>query len=179
MLVAMAALAWPSVLQMIQQARLDRAAENVRRELEEARLRSLETSIPHQVRFEPQGGRLVVLPDDPAVLANTAFGTDASNSELLLRFSALTLPEGLAFQAAETASDTLTETLPVEWFNGLEDADELAGTAWSSPVVFYPDGTAIESAFDIVDESGRSVRVTVRGLTGAIALRPQHRRSEP
>ena len=44
------------------------------------------------------------------------------------------------------------------------------------PILFAPDGSATDASLEIVDESGRFVRMSIRGLTAAIFVgNPQAR----
>ena len=60
------------------------------------------------------------------------------------------------------------ESLDAEWFEGLEDAGELASTQWSDPVEFSFEGNADDAFFYLLDPNKRSIRFRIRGLTGAV-----------
>jgi hypothetical protein len=42
-----------------------------------------------------------------------------------------------------------------------------SGGAWSSPVLFHPDGTTSDATVVLANDAGQTVRVTLRGLTGS------------
>jgi hypothetical protein len=66
------------------------------------------------------------------------------------------LPDGVIFADAQvSSSNQLTATL-----------GSTGGGSWSSPILFRPDGTTSDASVLLVNASGMTIRVTLRGLTG-------------
>jgi hypothetical protein len=53
-----------------------------------------------------------------------------------------------------------------------EEAEQSSVTdaVWSEPILFYPDGTATSARLVLKNEHGRSIELTLRGLTGVVSI---------
>jgi len=91
------------------------------------------------------------------------------------------LPEDIRFASADEESDGLDEwdlenDTELDASNLLErsefsgDLDFLAPEDWSSPIVFYPNGRTSNAVIELVGERDYRIRLTVRGVTGAIFI---------
>lgn len=177
LLLALAGLAAPALMDRLAESQVYRAAESVREVLAEARTFAIDTGIDYQFRYEVNGQYFVVLPEEiePST-ANSV--TDDSDSSEYLRLSGQ-LNEGIQLRAADESSGDeerqATEQLSPAWFGGLPDAGMLSSKSWSAPIAFHFDGSASDGTFRVMDESGRTADISVRGLTGAVRLAAVYR----
>ncbi|MCA9102784.1 MAG: prepilin-type N-terminal cleavage/methylation domain-containing protein [Pirellulales bacterium] len=167
-LLVMASLAWPRVEGVYERHRLRKAAEDVRVHLTGSRLRALEEGTVYQFRFQPDGRSYDVAP--------LATGATAVLSG--------TLPESMHFAVddAQTAGTSGTAGMTsAASITSLADGGALANTGLTSyagltassatvPILFLPDGTADDTSLYVVDDLGRRLRVSVRGLTAAVTV---------
>jgi prepilin-type N-terminal cleavage/methylation domain-containing protein len=163
----------PAALRMYADANLSDAAEKVRNLVGQARLNAINTGDQYQFRFEKDGRHFVQLPvevppeTDPTT-ATTIPTIPRPQSVLGL------LPEGMRFEslAAETTTtgDSPGPPLPPELFQGLPKPQELVSLEWSAPILYSADGSANDASWLVVDPRKESIRVDVRGLTGAASI---------
>ena len=132
---------------------------------------ALDSGVTYQFRFEPEGQHYLMIPYESDVLAapDASSGDSASTLGGASFKYAGKLPEDIRF-AFEEDVDGTAERLPDELLDGLPDAHDLKDAAWSPPLLFYPDGTAIDAAFRAIDSKSQLVRLSVRGLTGAVTV---------
>lgn len=156
----------PSALRMYADGQLNDAGEMVRHQLSLARGRAIETGERFQFRFEPDGRRCVVVPWE-ADLANDPERTSGGAKAAVLVSSA-TLPEGINF--VSTGPSAGGSALNDQLLAGLPNASDLAGVAWSAPILFAGDGSAIDATWMVSDGRGQGLRVEVRGLTGVATV---------
>ncbi|MFO1042581.1 MAG: prepilin-type N-terminal cleavage/methylation domain-containing protein [Planctomycetaceae bacterium] len=175
------AVAWPNVIRLTGQQRLLESSDKVRSLASSARIHAIESGLVYQFRYEPGGRRFVVIPFEREFesVSPDAQGTGASSS--LGRFSKASglLPEGVSFAAPKlpgTSSGTASggQKLSADLFSGLADAAKLEQASWSGPILFQPDGTGTDIAFEVVDRRNQRVTVTVRGVTGAVTVSRIH-----
>jgi prepilin-type N-terminal cleavage/methylation domain-containing protein len=77
------------------------------------------------------------------------------------------LTDGFAFAKGERVLDTRAALAESEL---PEDASSGGSSDAAPPVLFYPDGTTSEAVVTIADKTGRSISVTLRGLTGVARM---------
>lgn len=166
-LAVVAGLSWPLLDRPYADRQLLRAGEEVRQVLASARLNAIEHGVFYRFVYEQGGRTYLVEPEavgtsappagrggpSPAMLGTTASaGTDTRAPQVLRE-----LPPGLVFQPG--AGPVVTGFLAPP------------GGTWSMPVVFQPDGSAADAGFRIVDaERSKSVRLSIRGLTGTVRV---------
>jgi hypothetical protein len=91
-----------------------------------------------------------------AVPVEDAEGIEEDKPEDIMRLAKNSLPSGVIFASGEvSASSQVLATLGTA-----------NGGTWSSPVLFHPDGTSSDATVVLSNESGQTIRVTLRGLTG-------------
>ena len=165
-LVIMTGLIAPTVVRQVRETRVAQAAESVRETIARSRTLALDVGIDYQFRFEPNGRHFVVLPLElePADTNSTVGESDTSN---YLRLAG-ELSEDFRLQA--TSDRPTVETLEVAWFGKLENALQLSDALWSSPVIFHFDGTAADAGFRVTTDEKLTVDLSVRGLTGSVAV---------
>jgi type II secretory pathway pseudopilin PulG len=170
LLVVVAALTIPALGAMYGDYRLKQDAELVRIKVGGTRIRAIDAGVTYQFRFEPGGNRFVILPDQFEVGdfgGQGSAGTFDLEGQQIFRTSGQ-ISEGLTFRGA-FGEMVGTERLSDSQFAGLPEARRLAEATWSSPILFHADGTSMNAEFEIIDAKNQFVRVSVRGLTGAVS----------
>ncbi len=179
LLVAILALAWPALRGPMVNFRLRDAASRLRVELAKTRLRAMESGHAWQFRYVPGSGLFQVAPvDAPQEVERQRASEKRSLDEVQAALGPSTrdsLPEGVTFAPPDDAlrhniapppttsrSDVPSESLPADDMS----PEPLDRHLWSSPVVFYPDGTATSTKLCLAGANGCEVLVTLRGLTG-------------
>ena len=161
----------PSVMYLVHDRDLKSSVDEVRVELSRTRMHALDAGATYQFRYEPGGVRYIVLPEEFDVLENEQTQAQETNASVAPQIfkQVFELPEG--FQFENMIEDLPVEQLPEDWLSGLPDKLDLVSTNWAPPILFYPDGTAVESEFRVVEtERSQSMRLSVRGLTGAVTV---------
>ena len=164
LLATVAAVVTPAALRVFEGYALKQSAEAVRDDLTRARLSAVQEGMEYHFRTEPGGARWVVIPGEREPVA-----PDGQPAYVPVRSG--TLAAGVTFLSdapAELAGGALDPAL----FEGLPDAQALAGLNWADPLVFLPDGTAERETVTVADDGGRAMRVAVRALTGAATVGP-------
>jgi type II secretory pathway pseudopilin PulG len=176
------AVAMPNVLRLTGEQALVDSAEKVRALAASARVHAIDSGLVYQFRFEPGGRHFVAVPFErefESVNPN-AKGTGTK----LGRFSKASglLPEGVTFAAPSLLNPSangatgggLGQKLNSTVLAGLPDANKLENVSWSGPVLFQPDGSAVDAAVELVNRRNQRVTLRIRGVTGAIGVsRPQ------
>jgi type II secretory pathway pseudopilin PulG len=162
-MMTMIALAWTPLLRSWGDHRLKAATEDVRSILAGTRIQSLESDAVWQFRYEPGGNRYVRVPYQQAADQSDTSGTAGRIS--------LVLPEGITFSESTSSIAARSEPLSAADVQGLADAGELTGLKWSTPVLFYSDGTSTEATFQVIDDEVGEINVSVRELTGAVTVK--------
>lgn len=164
----------PSALRMFADSKLSDAAERVRNLVGQTRLHAVNTGEQYQFRFEKDGRRFVQLPVELPPTSTT--DSSSTPTATMARPPSVLgeLPEGMRFEAlvmdAAATTDPVGPPLSPELFQGLPKAQDLVSLAWSAPLVFSADGSASDSSWLVVDQRKQSIKIEVRGLTGAATL---------
>jgi prepilin-type N-terminal cleavage/methylation domain-containing protein len=175
----LAAMTWPSVLRMQADHNLSSAAEQVRLQLAAARTKAIKSGEKYQFLYEPKGRHFAVVPQDPepenpqAVSnANPAAASPAPTPNKSQKNTSGELPAKLTFVSTDMTSTVSlsSQKISATAFQGLNDAGTLASVGWSEPLVFAPDGSAMDAVVTISDHRGQQIDLNVRGLTGATAV---------
>jgi prepilin-type N-terminal cleavage/methylation domain-containing protein len=148
-------LAWSSLADIYKYQQLASAAQDVRSQLTAARAQAIESGAILQFVYEPGGRAYSVLPLEQVSEAATQQPTIDGD-----------LPERIRFEFPGADTTLNASTAPTS--DGLTIVVDNNSAA--APILFAPDGTASDSAFDILDDEGRFVRVSVRGLTAAVSV---------
>ena len=172
-LIVLLGMTYPSLRQLVQDNQLVSASENLRSALVQARVRAIENGVTYEFRFEPFGQRFVILPADSGLAQagteSAPTGATPTTSNEFWKVSGL-LPEQLHLQA-EGGGNVDSQTLPGDFFIGLDDAAELGQVSWSSPLQFLPDGSTTDEVIEVFDTDREYfIGLQIRGLTGAVAL---------
>lgn len=167
---------FPPVLRLMADQPLKEAADRARSQLTNVRLKALDAGVAWQFRFEPGGRHYLWMPHEPvtssaspettAVTATTA-APDADSGP-----QSSELPQKVNFAADLDGTPFVVEHLPPEMLAGLSNAYALGQVSWSTPVVFQPDGSAVDVELAVIDSRDRQMRLSVRGLTGGVTVFP-------
>ena len=168
-ILALASISWPAMERVYADYHLRRAAETMATAMAGARVRAIDAGTAYQFRFEPGGRRWCVLPYERDDLSgNSSDGASSASSAGVLSGE---IPEPLYFLT--TDPNAAVEQLNADALASLPEAALWTNVAWSSPIVYSADGSAVESHFDVADDKGNSYRISVRELTGAARVEQQ------
>jgi prepilin-type N-terminal cleavage/methylation domain-containing protein len=165
-------ISWPSVVRYMRDEAIREAAQSVQTAAAGSRIKAIDTGLTYQFRYEPGGQRFAVIPfDPPQNIDSTTAATAANPTQSIYPVLSGQIAESCWFESPDEGlvMSAPVERLPRDVFANLPDAYELESTAWGPPVLFYPDGTAIDAIFRIIDDGNRSIQVSVRGLTGTVS----------
>ncbi len=192
--VTLLAVAWPNLRRPLGRGLLREAGQQLARDLAQARLLAIESGQTLALRFEPGGSAYCIQPADAAVADETsaALGSVESDADPYAAWTDMeqqpSEPEQVEDQLPHEVVfvDPLDEQSADEaWLPGLEDefretaavSDPLIDAEasqetkdWSPPVLFYPTGRAENAEWTLRSSDGYLLRVTLRGLTGAVTL---------
>jgi type II secretory pathway pseudopilin PulG len=186
LLVIVGSLAAPAVTSSFASVRLRRAGDKIITCWANARARAIETGVPRQFRFMPDSGEACVepasiVPADPA-LAATSPGVDPTLSSPPAATAdpaatnPLASPSGEYDDAAPAVNIALAE--PIRFHSGESQVEDpltqerrvdplaAAGSSWSLPILFFPDGSASHASIVLSNDRNQFLRLTLRGLTG-------------
>ena len=164
LLVVIAAISMPLLLNSLAHARLQSSGELVRAAWGKARLAAMQAGETYVFRYEPTGNRYQIA----RLSAITAEDADELN----------TLPPVTEADAEYTEADMLrlakSRLAPEIIFAAGKVAavPQMAGPAaaveggWSQPILFYADGSTSDAAVLLANGDGETMRVILRGLTG-------------
>jgi type II secretory pathway pseudopilin PulG len=177
-LVAVAGAVAPIMVARMAEYRLKQGAEAARAAISATRIHAIDVSSVYQFRFEPGGRRYLAIPTDA-----DAFNSAQSGGLPRKSVEYGQLPEDLSFQivaaptsgtsAAPTsmmAGTTAAATDPA-WSAAIahvSNIGDFTSAVWSAPIVFRPDGTAMDAAVNVVDKTGDGFQLKVRELTGEV-----------
>ncbi|HSG71090.1 MAG TPA: hypothetical protein VLA12_11780, partial [Planctomycetaceae bacterium] len=166
---------WPNLLAYMQTATLRDHSRTVAETISHTRLGAIDYGVPHQFFYEPDGTHYLMLAseDDPAS------GSDESTTSVIkIPGKAGELPEGYSFKTP-AGIEASQVTLSRESLAKVTNAESFSGVTWATPAVFYPDGSGTDYRFEMENDSGHFITVSIRSLTGAATLSPiQSRNSQ-
>ena len=155
-LVVAGSLVTPVVLGLYERHSIEQAAQQLGAQLTTTRLRAIDAGVAYRFRVEV-GGRGYTA--EPAELADPAANPqDTSNT-----FSG-ELPKEMRFGQLE--DQPLMQVAAA----GSQPASAADQGTWMLATLFLPDGSAIDAAFEIIDEQENRIRFGVRGVTGAVRV---------
>jgi prepilin-type N-terminal cleavage/methylation domain-containing protein len=181
LLVIAGSIAIPAITGAFSSVRLRRAGDAVIARWAEARAQAIETGAPYQFRFTPETGKYRLEPWAPAAAeaaavvgssrvaeSRTATASDEAKAETAATHKSLdqsptietVLPESILFQGGQSAAyDKLSGERRVDSLQSL-------GDTWSTPILFFPDGTTTSATVVLQNDLKQYLRLTLRGLTG-------------
>jgi len=164
LLVVIGAVVVPILAGSLADARLRHGGDVVRSAWGKARVAAMQSGEPVVFRCEPNGARyqierLSTLASPDAAAVNTLPPDDFDEAEYhdadVLRLARARLPAGIVVVSADAAAAPLVA------------AGTTAAGGWSTPILFYPNGTASDAVVQLANADGATLRVTLRGLTGS------------
>ena len=152
--------AWPSVQRLYASRRLGSAADQIRSAWCQARIEAMRSGHTYTFRYQLDGDhyRLEAQSDQGVASSASAGAAGGDVASGAATCAEQTLPEGIKFSSAASGGDTAAQSA-----GGQSDG-------WSAPILFYPDGTALDVQLVLADQRSRAVRVILRGMTGAVTL---------
>ena len=191
-IVAVAGAVTPTVVERMGDYKLKRGVEMARSAISSTRIHAIDLSSVYQFRFEANGRRYLAIPTDTEALITSQTGSSSSaNAPNALPTTAIVhgeLPEDLSFQpvvlsTANTSTPTPTTATATTgmppggtdpaWtaaFGHVPNSGDYTSASWSAPVIFRPDGSAMEAAVNVVDKRGDGFQLKVRELTGEVTV---------
>jgi len=168
-LVVVAALTWPVIQGVFDIRRLKHAGKALAAEWNDARLTAMTEGRIQVFRFEPESDRYVIEPlpslEDTLELSDLDVLEDPQaqvpQGGIVFEENASRLPEGVVFVALLNYEDLQADVLAAPLFGA-----ERSVTAFA-PIMFYPDGTTSDAELILRDAGERSIKVSLRGLTGS------------
>lgn len=160
-IVAIAAMATPNLMSMVQENAVFNEADRLRETLGETRRFAVDTGIDYEFRYELNGPTGVVLPSE-VELNETEEGQSTTTGQY--HRALLQMPDGMRIRADEGIEER-SETLDADRFGNL-GGGELTKKQWSTAIIFRFDGQSDDFVFRVSDKAGLTSKVTLRGLTG-------------
>lgn len=176
------AMAIPTYESLVSARRLQKSAESLEIQLQEARVTAMRTGQSQVFRFsigsdtytceawlsgteEMNSGPGATLQDISGQLIETGRNVSEGNSIADVAKGSKKLEEGIQFASANTTSDSRTTYAQMQ-------AGELSATgpSVSTPIMFYPDGTATTAEIVLQGPNGEQRAIQIRGLTGRTKL---------
>lgn len=149
-ILALGAIAYPTLSGMYGDVRVKAAADEVRAAFTEARAQAIEDGRAYRFSVEPGTGKFRVAPDADEFWDGSGGGSDADAPP---HIQDGTLPNGILFEVG--------------------GGDLPSDGAWTTVVVFNPDGTCGHDVEVTLreDDGSTPVVVRVRAMTGAVSVR--------
>jgi hypothetical protein len=179
LLVIAGSLAVPAISGAFGGVKLKRAGDQVLSRWAEARAQAIETGVPYQFRFTPNTDAYRVEPLTEVLKAGES-GSDGSPKSSTPESSASAQVETNATRRTLDETPTIESQLPetILFVGGqaagydattderrVEDLQSI-GSSWSSPIIFFPDGSASTATVVLQNDFPQYLRLTIRGLTG-------------
>lgn len=168
-LVVIAALAAPALLNALKDQRLRAGADQVRAEFSKSHVRAMKTGRIQMFRYQMGGSGFQVLPwtsgdesleSNDAAMSQAAFVESGGGSQSAsLPPGGKMLPDGVVFAGGDAVLEGRSALIESEVSGNSGD--------WSRPILFYPDGSSSDAFVILAGEREVGMRVSLRGLTGS------------
>lgn len=174
-MVALGALAWPTMVGRLELRRLQANADDIRARWIGARVSAMQHETVYAYRYVPSEGRWQLGPWDAAAggmtAASTALGAAAGDAGSL---DAANAPdetiEGALRDECIFVEGTKLSTARELWYEPDGSGGSLS-VQWASPILFYPDGTTSTATVYLTGRDGENaIRLDLRGLTGTTTV---------
>jgi Tfp pilus assembly protein FimT len=172
MLVAITALAAPQLAGPLENHRLRKGADQVRTAWSKARVQAMDSGRTFAFRYQPTSNQFLVEPWsadedylESAQVTVSGMATPMTQVPVQQDLSYIepeALPDKIVFTASETEADMRDAMLAQQQLPDGTDGQ------WSSPVFFYPDGTASTARLVLANSRQCHIMLTLRGLTGVV-----------
>lgn len=182
-LVVALSVAVPTYESMVTARKIFSAAENVRLELQKARLEAIKTGQAQAFRCQIGQTQFSVQPwlkasdsveaSEGATIVTElgqAFDTESTSSGVASEsvdptMGQKAIEEGVVFATADILNDMRAMSEQT-----VADSLQSSVSGWSQPILFYPDGSTTTAHVVIQDVRGRQMAVQIRGLTGEVKI---------
>jgi prepilin-type N-terminal cleavage/methylation domain-containing protein len=161
-LIAVSAIALPSVTRSFSVQSLQKAADRVRVAMGQARVRAIRTGDIHAVGYLPNSGWI-----DVASLDQISTITSEANRRIEQQQQGITsdydddlLPGRVVFVGGQSVSDGRSN----------DAMTQTANVNQLTTILFYPDGTSQDAQLTLQNEIGQLMDVNLRGLTGIASV---------
>jgi hypothetical protein len=172
LLVVAGGIATPAITGAFTSVKLRRAGDAVLARWAQARAQAIETGVAYQFRFTPETGKFRVEPwtglDQEAAASDSTADAETAGRETAATRESLDesptvedeLPQSILFHGGQAAVDDPQ--------SGERRVDSLQtpDASWSTPILFFPDGTASHATVVLKNDAPLYLRLTLRGLTG-------------
>lgn len=164
-LVLVAALSIPAVSRSFTSQRLNKAADQVRTQMNRARIQSMKTGEVHAFFYE-LGGETFRMAEFNEQIQNIIDGGSSRREQVPqsnVNFGRDRLPRDVRFVGHSVSEDArASQTM----------SEVSADTGQLLPILFYPDGSSQDATLYLQNVKGDTLSVNLRGLTGAASVRP-------
>lgn len=164
-LILVAALSIPAVSRSFTSQRLNKAADQVRTQMNRARIQSMKTGEVHALFYELGGDTFRMAEFNNEIQNILEQRSDRRRDEVArsnVDFGNDRLPRDVRFIGHSVSEDARAlETM----------GDVNADTGQLLPILFYPDGTSQDATLYLQNIKGDTLSVNLRGLTGAASVR--------
>ena len=173
----LAAIVVPSYNAFVVRQRIRQSVERLEVELQEARMQAIRSGQAQMLRFQIGTSEYVSQPwmsesdavnAGPGATVQNAVGqivqTSTNPLEVVAEVKPTTakkLDEGVLISSANTQNDSRTMMAQLE-------VGTTTGATWSTPILFYPDGSSTTAEIIIEDQLGNRTSVQIRGITGQV-----------
>lgn len=172
------ALTLPTLGRIRLEQQLKQGAEMVRLQMMAARLHALETGTEYQFRYEMGGNRFVAIPADYYVVKPEAGQGSVNSDKPATYWKTLgTFASKIHFANQSWKPSEPPQPLPADFLKGFDKPDDLSRVSWAPALVFSANGSAADCSFEIEDEFGAYVTISVRGITGSVYVSQLLRRT--
>jgi len=163
LLVIIGAVSVPLLEGTFTRSRLNHAGDLLRGAWARARLAATQSGQTFAFRMEPRGSRYEIVPlaeltDPSAAPQQAAVDMAEEDDDDSARLPENSLPSGVTFANVQVSATSQFQSGPA------------ADAAWSTPILFHPDGTTSDALILLANEEGLTLRVTLRGLTGTARI---------
>lgn len=176
-LVVIAAVSTPAIARFARTQELRSSGDVIRGEWARARVKAMKSGRVHVFVYESEGNKysvdywvadddLLEAGDDAALQKPDGFttsNTDPADSQNIDPMFAEELPSGIRFVLGESVETSRSAAVEAD-LEANKDSDK--EVTWSTPILFYSDGTTSTAEIVLANKEGRAVRVSLRGLTG-------------
>lgn len=161
-LVAVAAIAMPSVTRSFSSQSLLKAADRVRVSMGQARVRAIRTGQIHAVGYVPNSSWIDVASLDQISTIASKIGRrlQAKQQGISSDYDDDLLPGRVIFVGAQTVNDVRSAVA----------MSEAANINQLNTILFYPDGTSQDAQLTLQNDVGQLIDVNLRGLTGSASV---------
>jgi len=164
LLVIIGAVTVPLLEGTLTRSRLGHGGDLLRAAWSRARLAATQSGQTYAFRFEPRTNRYEIIPlaqlTDPSARPLEAPTSESAEDESDDDLSPAdnSLPSGVTFADLQVSTSPQLLSAP--------SSAPSVGTAWSTPILFHPDGTTSDAVVTLANEEDLTLQVTLRGLTG-------------